>query len=252
MNASKIRNIYENVKYNVRLLPLIGFAAFFQSCMSPALTTLEPTYGANRWYKGHPINESQTDNQKISLIYLGSSADRHQFEVTITNSSDEALDVDYSVFTVKNATDPSSGYELTYFSTADDPEAKIKELKQSIQKENDQKASENFIDTFVSVTRLIGGFAERTPEEEKKRNEEIKKSDEDDYIRDENYRKRIGDKNQSLEFWEKDYLRRTTLLKGESISGIIMLPVVKNSHEFTVKCTIGTSVSEIKYTQKPL
>lgn len=252
MNESKIRNYFLNVKYKFPLLFMLAFTIAFQSCMSPNLVTLEPQTGETRWYKGNPITEFNQNTHKIEFKYLGSSDDRHQFMVTFVNYSDGDVTIDYSNFSVRYFTPSSSGYELEYKTYPDDPEQKISALQKSILQEKDYRASDNFVSGIRLFTRLLGDFADRTPEEEAKRREENKKSDESDYIREETYRKNLADKNLELEYWKNSYLRRTTLRQGESVSGFILLPVSAIATELILLFMNGNLTNEVKYNLKPL
>lgn len=232
---------------------LFLFSMLITQCHVPpqAVMKLKSDSPNAEWYKGKEIITIENVTASIQLSFDRTSSGNYLFDVDVLNISDTSLLVDPQNF-YYCVIEPGSNKNMRIFN-AQNPESIIADLQKKYSLNQSRVESEKMSYAFGYFLTAIGQTAaiiqgnEAASEQFEQNHIELQK---DELIDDVHNQKVTESLESSSYLWEILALRKTTLKKNESMSGIVFFPVNKDAKTLEFFFPVGKNSLKIIFTQE--
>lgn len=209
----------------------------------------------SKWNSGSAIIMDSLQKYQFTLNFYKSTTDYSLFYITIKNNTHQEITIDPINSFYFKETKKIYGYNykvgavvgsvITDSVKCLDPEKLLIEIDRTLAQNETNRSSQVRNDVILSVLDLISTIASvGKSKTEKERNEEIKKQEEDDERKSRelnNYRYIKDSKSEERNNVENNFLRKTTLPAGKTISGYLAF----SSNSFNEKVLQTTIVVNV-------
>lgn len=199
-----------------------------------------------------PLNNfgNQNDNYDVKIQFNGIKYDKFEFEIFITNKSNDSISVNpslfnYTSFSEEEEIDNEIDSQLVY---CINPEERIKQLKtqkNSLMNEDNPYSLVNKSVKEIAVEGLITGtiavlFGQDAEELESQK-------EEDEYEWDQKHNLQLSKVDNELDFWNNNALIPCMVPLNSEISEAVLFPISKGARE--IEIPIHNDVFTFRYTQ---
>lgn len=230
------------------LLAVFGVIILSSCMIAPKYYNLNPdaSYDAY-WLKGKRFVGVQQDSIKIVAAFDRVERKKTIFYIQILNNSAETFDINPADFScIYDIELDERGKEIK----AIDPEIVIRRLSKEIEVKENRLQSRKQVDLLFEIWDSVGDLAaDRIDKDEKLdriSDENRRVENQVSYISAKNEIKNLSNVKTS---WDKEALRRTTLRKGDAISGLIYFPLNEDANEMTLQIPLNEKMLQLKYNQ---
>ncbi len=190
-----------------------------------------PVEGSGVWHNGVELAEARQESMRVAMVFHAQDYRRLTYYMELENLSPTAMTVDPAVFTLRHG--PSFDAPDSLFSSpvpAVDPEKHRlqADLNRSVQVARLEGDSQE--EALFGLIDLVADVADggRTLTEEEKQTRELEDQNDRQYREGLEKRYLAAIKNGSGPLYPPDgWLRKTTLLPGESVGGLVSFPIHK-------------------------
>lgn len=242
-------------RFSIIVYSLVFFAFLIISACAPEpIFRLEPEVQETTFYQGMEYVHFQDEGLFISMGYYRHMDDQFIMDVEIINERDSTLFIDPTQFSSSayGRTDRGAANDsmlLTTEYSATDPENELLEIDKQISK---NRAAEKTDRTFFLIGQglsVASEVASDSPEEK----EEIREDRAISYLKQEQDERRYQINRANLgdlrEAWEQDALRKTHLLPGEGIRGLVFFKTIDKARTYTIRFQGAGTYLESSYYQ---
>lgn len=238
---------------NISKYLTIIFSIFVVQCHVPPNAVMKLTVDSQEsdWYKGKQIITIENDTVSIQLSFDRTSSGNYLFDVDVLNISDTSLLVDPQNFyyhLVEQDKNKNMGVV-----NAHNPETIIADLQKKYSLNQSRVESEQMSYAFGYFLTAVGQTAALIKNDDAASEQFDKNYDElnrEEFLDDIKNQKIAQSLESSTFLWEILALRKTTLRKNESISGIVFFPVNKDAKTLEFFFPVGNSTLKIIFTQE--
>jgi hypothetical protein len=238
----------------IHLLPLLAIILFLQACSPKPVFRMSPVADETSWLSGREYVVSDNDSIMVVLAYYRHMGDLFYFDIEIVNFSDESLHVAPEQFYYTAYTgDPLLVTTLAHDRSAVNPEDKLLELDLAASKMDADRRTTAGLDAAFLTLGVVGDMAALSTgasgEEMSWRIHDRTNMVIDMEIRDERFRRSLGNMAEARNIWELDMLRKTDLQPDEYVRGMVAFPLRESARFYDLIFTINGYDHLFRYEQ---
>jgi hypothetical protein len=226
-------------------------SALFTSCVAPTLI-VEGVGEDTSWLNGKKYLNANRNGMDISIAFSEKSNSILIYEVIVINNSDQSVFVqpeDFDLTTIGNSmVSPINAVAMN-------PEEQIEEFKKIQQREQSNHQTGQNVDGCLLCVSALAEASSNQPvsaqeRERRRRRDQQRQLDRiETNQRHENVQSRL---DEILEIWEEEALRKTTLHKGEKLTGKTMFKLSDYNIDKKVLCnndriTLTALINNVEY-----
>ena len=238
----------------IKLIVIIVIITFLLISCSSHKLHIEPVSEDTYWDQGREYIVQSENNVEIALCLESAQPQNLVFFTNITNHNTNSIEVKpelfYYLYQINGTGDTTKKIKHRVY--ARNPENEIDQIDKSIGQEENSYAVNSALGATVTCLGCIGDFASLFSGDSESSEDSF---DDDDYEYDWEQEKleheqRVADLEEDKDYWKNEALRRTTLFMGESASGLIEFPVIRNASMITLYFPVDSTLLHFDFKQQ--
>ena len=231
---------------NSILLLILGF--LFSACTSYRVVLTPQTTISTYWHQGREYIGLTDDRVAVHCGCDRATPGQLVFYVEITNLMDERIDVFPSRFYYTYRTGAKDTTTRRVY--AKNPESEIDRVEVAKDHEEDAHLISSSADVACCCLNFISGIVHTTKGEHEEAEKARERSDdaaermEDEQ---EEHEQKISELEMEQDYWENTVLRRTTLMKDETIGGLVIFTNMRSAKYLVLNFPIEKSLLQFQY-----
>jgi len=232
------------------VLVFIGVAGALAGCATlPPVYQLSPSVSDVTWSAGRPVVQRELDGVQVAVAFTQPAPDKLGLRVQISNVAAEGFEVSPKnvTFTACSGTVNASCAPTAWVM---DPETELARLDRGARDETASAAAAQGALTFLLVLNAVAdvgaiasGHADRSTGSGTAATADLMDSTAA------NHQHALGQLQTEWDFWANAALRRSTVAPGQSVAGVVMVPVYPKARYLWLHVKIGPRQFSFRFDQ---
>jgi hypothetical protein len=247
------------LRFQTIVVLLIG-GFLFTGCVMPSLYTVKPSEPDIRWESGIGFIDKQDQYISVCAGYVENRDGGFCFDVSVKNETDRTIVVDPALFHYdtyllreEDTLNPSEFNKTLY---AVDPERKIQQMDVELQKEDARYKSSVTLNALTGIVQIASDVAaigkDETPEDQQAREQQRRENEEHYNAIGSDHIHNVESLQRTKEYWQTQFMRKTTLMPGQSIEGRVLYATQTKSPYLLLQFPIANTRVKMWFEQKEI